>query len=127
MKKYVFFLMIFAVAAVLISATLISKSSQSPEILPDDIKKIAEKSCLQCHGADSQNEDALDELDFTKLHELKKVKKITTLREIAEVIEEDEMPPSKFLERHPDRKLTEKERTALMKWAKKESEALIGN
>jgi mono/diheme cytochrome c family protein len=127
MKKYGFFILLVALAAFLISATLISKTSQSPEILPDDIKKIAEKSCLECHGADSQNEDALEHLDFTKLDKLKKVKKITTLREIVEVIEEDEMPPSKFLKRHPDRKLTEKERTTLMEWAKKESEALIGN
>lgn len=127
MKRYGFFLMLFAAAAFLISASLISKSSQSPEGLPDEISKIVEKSCYGCHNTDSKNEDAKEDLDFNTLNDLKKVKKITTLRDIAEVMEKDEMPPKKFLENYPDRKPTEKEKATLMKWAQKESEALIGN
>jgi len=127
MKKYGFFLLFFAMAAFLISATLISNSSRSPEGLPDDISKIVENSCYGCHNTDSKNEDAKEELDFNTLNDLKKVKKITTLRDIAEVLEENEMPPKKFLEKYPDKKPTEKEKATLIKWAKKESEALIGN
>jgi len=127
MKKYGFFLLIFAMAAFLISGTLISNSSLSPEGLPDDISKIVENSCYGCHNTDSKNDDAKEDLDFNTLKDLKKVKKITTLRDIAEVLEENEMPPEKFLEKYPDKKPTEKEKAALIKWAKKESEALIGN
>jgi hypothetical protein len=127
MKKYGFFLLLFAMAAFLISSTLISNYSHSPEGLPDDINKIVEKSCYGCHNTDSKNEDAKEELDFNTLSDLKKVKKITTLRDIAEVLEEGEMPPEKFLEKYPDRKPTEKAKATLIKWAKKESEALIGN
>ncbi len=119
--------MFVAVAAFLVSATLLSKSSQSPESIPDDINKIIEKSCFGCHNTDSQNEDAREDLDFKKLDGLKKVKKITTMREIAEVVEENEMPPKKFLEKYPDKKLTEEEKAKLVTWAKKASEALIGN
>lgn len=126
MKKYGFFLLLFAMAAFLISGTLISNSSQSPG-LPEDINKIVEKSCYGCHNTDSQNEDAKEELDFNTLNDLRKVKKITTLREIAEVLEKGEMPPKKMLEKYPDRKPTEEEIAAMIKWAKKESEALIGN
>ena len=127
MKKYGFFLMLLAMAAFLISGTLITTSSQSPEGLPEDISKIVEKSCYGCHNTDSQNEDAKEELNFDTLKDLKKVKKITTLRDIAEVLEEGEMPPEKFLEKYPDRKPTKKEKASLINWAKKESEALIGN
>lgn len=127
MKKYGFFVLLIATAAFLISATLISKSSQSPEGLPENISKIVEKSCFGCHNTDSRNEDAREDLDFKKLDGLKKVKKITTLRDIAEVLEEGEMPPKKFLEKYPERKLTNEEKTTLIQWAKKESEALIGN
>jgi hypothetical protein len=127
MKKNGFFMMLFALAAFLISATLITKSNQSVEGLPDDINKIVEKSCYGCHNSDSKNEDAREDLSFDTMHELKKVKKITTLREIAEVLEEGEMPPKKMLEKYPDRKPTDEEKAAMIKWAKEESEKLIGN
>lgn len=127
MKKYGFFMLLFALAAFLISGTLISKSNQSPEGLPENINKIVEKSCYGCHNTDSKNEDAKEELNFDTLHELKKVKKITTLREIAEVLEEGEMPPKKMLEKYPDRKPTDEEIATMIKWAKEESEKLIGN
>lgn len=127
MKKYGFFILLFALAAFLISATLIVKSNQSVEGLPDDINEIVEKSCYGCHNSDSKNEDAREDLSFDTMHELKKVKKITTLRDIAEVLEEGEMPPKKMLEKYPDRKPTDEEIATMIKWAKTESEKLIGN
>lgn len=127
MKKYGFFVVLIALAAFLFSGTLITKSNQELDGLPDDINKIVEKSCYGCHNSDSKNEDARDKLSFDTFHELRKVKKITTLREIAEVLEEGEMPPKKMLEKYPDRKPTEAETTAMIKWAKEESEKLIGN
>lgn len=127
MKKYSFFLLIFAMAAFIINGAFISNPSKSSKDLPNDINKIVEKSCYGCHNTDSKNEDGKEELDFDKLNDLRKVKKITTLREIAEVVEKGEMPPKKMLEKYPDKKLTNQEKAALISWAKKESEALIGN
>lgn len=127
MKNVGFFLILFSAAAFFISASFISNTSPDEPEMPKDVKKVIEKSCFGCHNSDSKNEDAKEELDFKKLDGLKKVKKITTLREIAEVIEEGEMPPSKFLEKYPERKLSEKEKATLVEWAKKKSEALIDN
>jgi hypothetical protein len=55
------------------------------------------------------------------------VKKITTLKEIAEVLEKGEMPPKKFLEKNPDKKLTEEQVKILTDWSKKEMDALLKN
>ncbi|QGY42509.1 hypothetical protein GM418_02220 [Maribellus comscasis] len=93
--------------------------------MPENIKTIVDKSCFGCHNTDSRNEDAKEELDFKTFDSLSKVKKIGALRHIAEVIEEGEMPPKRFLERFPERKLTEEEAKTLTEWVKKEASALI--
>ncbi|SHK00873.1 Haem-binding domain-containing protein [Tangfeifania diversioriginum] len=127
MKNSGFFLIIFSAAAFFISASFISNSSPDEPEMPKEVKKAIEKSCFGCHNTDSQNEDAKEELDFKTLGELSKVRKITKYRDIAEMIEEGEMPPKKFLENYPDKKLTEKETKLLTEWAKNEAAALIGN
>ena len=42
--------------------------------------------------------------------ELSKSKMIHALREINEVVEENEMPPEKFLAKYPDKKLRDEEK-----------------
>jgi hypothetical protein len=127
MKNSGFFLIIFSAAAFFISASFISNSSPDELEMPKEVKKVIEKSCFGCHNSDSQNEDAKEELDFKTLGELSKVRKITKYRDIAEVIEKGEMPPEKFLENYPERKLTEEDTKLLTEWAKNEAAALIGN
>lgn len=96
-----------------------------PFDMTPEVKAIVENKCYGCHNTDSQNDKGKEELDFDKMDELSKLKKISTYKEIAEVVEENEMPPSKFLERYPDKKLTEEERKAIMDWATKEAENLV--
>ncbi|MCE4564858.1 heme-binding domain-containing protein [Maribellus sp. CM-23] len=93
--------------------------------MPDEVKAIVDKSCIGCHNTDSRNEDAKKELDFKKLDTLSKVKMISTYKEISETLEKNEMPPKKFLEKYPDKALSETEKKVLLSWAKKETKALV--
>ncbi len=93
--------------------------------MPDNVKVIVEKSCFGCHNTDSKNEDAKEDLDFKKLDTLSDLKKIGAYKHIVEVLEKDEMPPKKVLEKRPQMKLTEDEKKTLMDWAKKEAETLV--
>jgi mono/diheme cytochrome c family protein len=99
----------------------------SEKELPEQVKSIIDQSCFQCHNADSENEKAREALDFKTIGELGKVKKITTLKEIAEMVEKGEMPPKKFLEKFPEKKLTEEQAKILADWSKKEIDALLKN
>lgn len=102
------------------------KSTKSePLKLPDNVKAIIDKSCIGCHNTDSRNEDAKEELDFKKLDKLSLIKKISAYKHIGETVEENEMPPKKFLEKRPEKKLNETERQTLIAWAKKEAENLV--
>ena len=130
MKKII--LPAFVLATVIFGAFILNTEFKnapavSEKELPEKVKSIIDHSCFQCHNADSKNEDAREALDFKTIDELGKVKKITTLKEIAEVVEKGEMPPKKFLEKNPDKKLTEEQAKILTDWSKKEIDALLGN
>jgi hypothetical protein len=53
------------------------------------------------------------------------MKKISAYKHIGEVVEENEMPPKKFLEKRPEKKITDEEKQILIAWAKKEAETLV--
>jgi hypothetical protein len=112
---------------VLSSFTLSTKDlpTTKDEGIPENIQAVINKSCFGCHNSDSKNEDAKEELDFKKLEKLSKIKKISAYKNIAETVEEEKMPPKKFLDRYPDKKLTDEEKKALIDWAKKEAMALV--
>jgi len=93
--------------------------------MPDDVKAVIEKSCFGCHNTDSKNDKAKEKLDLKTIDGLDKPKMIHALKEIAEVVDENEMPPAKFLERFPDKKLTDSEKKILIDWANNEAKALM--
>ncbi len=99
--------------------------STKKDKMPENVKAVVKKSCFGCHNTDSKNEDAKEELDFKKLGNLSIIKKIGAYKEIGETVEEGEMPPKKFLQRFPDKALTDDEKKLLMNWSKKEAEALV--
>lgn len=127
MKKLKLFTTIFVL--LLFVSTVLKASEKTPvkgEItMPENIKAIVDKSCFGCHNTDSRNEDAKEDLDFKTLNGLTKVQQIGALRHIGEVLEKSEMPPKQFLERFPDRALSEEESNLLAEWVKKEAAALI--
>lgn len=93
--------------------------------MPDNVKAIIDRSCFGCHNTDSRNEDAKEDLDFKTFDTLTQFKKIGTYKKIGEMLEKQKMPPSKFLNRFPEKKLTDEETSVLMNWAKQEADALL--
>jgi hypothetical protein len=93
--------------------------------MPDDVEAIVKKSCFGCHNTASKNEDGKKALDFKKLEDLSKIKQISAYKEISDVMEEGEMPPKKFIQRNPEKKLSSDEVKRLIAWSKKEAEALV--
>lgn len=119
-------LLIFAAAIFMVS--LVASGTDNPtkkEAMPDDVKAVIKNTCFGCHNTDSRNEDGKKELDFNKLDSLSKIKMISTYKKIGDVLEENEMPPKKFLERYPDKALSEDDKQLLLNWSKKEAEALV--
>ncbi|MGQ7869795.1 heme-binding domain-containing protein [Sunxiuqinia sp. sy24] len=93
--------------------------------IPKNVKVILDNSCFGCHNTDSRNDDAKEELDLKTLPQLSGTKRLVALKHIGEVIEENEMPPEKFLERKPEKALTDKQKETLIDWVKQESTSLL--
>lgn len=121
---YTIALIVFVFASFVGSATETQTDSKVIS-MPDDVKAVIEKSCFGCHNTDSKNDKAKEKLDLKTLDSLSASKMIHALKEINEVVEENEMPPEKFLAKFPDKKLTDAEKKLLMDWANNEAKALM--
>ncbi len=89
------------------------------------VKPIIDAKCVGCHSADSKNEKAKEKLIWANLSTMEKKAVASILDEVVEVMEKGEMPPAKFLERFPDKKLTEKETKSIRKWADKAANRMM--
>lgn len=132
MKKLSFLLVISAFVIVCFSQLTSTKSTTAHNsghsddyVFPEDIKAVIDKSCFGCHSQDGKSDDAKDALRWDLMGEYDKEKLISVLDEIIEVIEKQEMPPEKFLERKPEAKPTEAEYAALLEWAEAEADRLL--
>ena len=91
---------------------------------PKKVNAIIQAKCYGCHSPEGKSQkvkDALNWDELVKMPEDVQAKKITNIQK---VLEENSMPPEKFLEKMPDKKLTDKERATLQKWAKKTAKKL---
>jgi len=92
---------------------------------PEEVGAILTSSCFGCHNAEARSEDAKKAVQFDAWDDYRVTKKIGILGKMGEVIEEGKMPPKKYLENNPDKKLTEDQQKLLLDWTKKESERLM--
>ncbi len=85
--------------------------------VPDDVQEIIDNSCYGCHNTDSKSTKGKMKLNFDKLSDLKQSKQIGKLMKISKVVKNGKMPTKKFVEKYPDKKLTDDETTLLVTWA----------
>ena len=93
--------------------------------IPEEVGKILVSSCYDCHSSEANSKDAPEALNFEKWDEYRVTKKIGLLGKICELVEEDKMPPKKYLGFKPDRKLSNSQKQLICDWTGKESSALM--
>jgi len=123
-RNFMFVLVVFMFASFMVSASENPAESKALK-MPDNVKAIIDKSCFGCHNTESKNDKAKEKLNLSTFDTLTKNKMIAGYKGMAETVEENEMPPAKFLEKYPDKKLTDAEKKILIDWANKESKALM--
>jgi len=136
MKQFRF--KIFAGFALLVSAFIVLSSFTDNRIsqqesdppssqfeIPDDVSKIFENKCFDCHNVNSEGDKAKEKLLIDKMPELSKAKLISKLDAIAETMKEGEMPPEKFLAKYPEYTPTKEEADRLIEWANGAADDLL--
>ncbi len=102
----------------------ISDNSQSEKVdIPEHILPIFKKSCFDCHSDEAKKILSKSKLNFDKLEELSEVKKIATLKKVEREIKEEKMPPKKYIQKNPEKNMTEEEKTMVFEWIKTELES----
>lgn len=114
----------FLTTGLLLAFTLIvmSVANPTPPVqvkYPKKIDNIIQDKCYGCHNPDSRGEKSRKKLNWDTLGDLDQDTQKEKFELIVEVLEEGTMPPSRFLERNPDKALTEKETKKFKKWAAK--------
>lgn len=94
--------------------------------IPDDVMAVLNNSCLPCHGPDGKFKAKM-KWNFENMDEFDKAKLISKLSDIEEMVDEEKMPPSKFLRKNPEHKPTAEDRQLLKDWAGKTAESLVGS
>ena len=107
------------------AGVLNTTETQEEYKFPKKVKAVIDKSCYGCHSVKGKSDDAKDALRWDQMGEYDKAKLVSVMDGIIEVVEKQEMPPKKMVEKKPDLKPTDKEYAALMKWAEKEADRLL--
>jgi hypothetical protein len=94
---------------------------------PENIAKIFENSCFDCHSDASSNEKALAKMNLSKWNDLSAAKKVGKLQDIEDILKKGDMPPAKYVDRYPDHAPSQEQKDIIIKWAETESDKLMGN
>jgi len=136
MKRFFLFLPLLIIPVIFLSAFKTNSFSanrssnsallaDSLKIFPDTVQLIVQNSCIGCHSTTSHSDKAKEKLNFDEWVSFSPIKKISKLNDIHKEINEDKMPPDKFLERFPDKKLTELQKKTLMDWTDQEIKKIM--
>jgi len=123
MKKQL--VLLLAIGILFISFQSFNPEPPSEGIFPDEISAILKSSCYDCHTAANGSEKPLKALDFEQWDQYRLTKQIGLLGDIGKMVEEGKMPPGKYLEKKPDRKLSEAQKKLLADWTKEEADKLM--
>jgi len=132
MKKSILTIMgIFFAALVLLAFTLPYNLNTNPPQekvadFPEDVQKILETSCFDCHSEAASHAKAKSKLNFSKWAKYSDSKKVGKLESINEVITEGDMPPQKYLNKYPDNSLSQDKKDIIGKWITETSSKLMG-
>jgi hypothetical protein len=125
MKKINFFIITTIILFVVVAFTTQVKSTEKSnnsytrtDSLPDSVKILFEKSCYACHSNSSSNGFARKVLNFEKWDTYKAADQESYKGKICDKITNDKMPPSGYINKNPEAKLTEKHKKTICNWAK---------
>jgi hypothetical protein len=104
----------------------VTPQDQAASIFPEDIAKVMETSCYDCHTDASSNTKAKLKLNFSKWGDLSAAKKVGKMEAINDEIKKGDMPPAKYIEKFPERALNADQKNLVDKWVADETEKLLG-
>lgn len=134
MKNYILIISVVILSAITMAFALKTDEDKSvvnnevyKVVIPADVNKVLENSCIGCHNTDSKNDKGKAKLNFDDLTSgaLSKGKLLGKLGGIKESVTEGEMPPAKFINKYPDRALSEADSKLIVDWVNEQAKTIM--
>lgn len=135
-KQFLLSIAFFTVVLALLAFTYPSggkspASANPPHDIPDlgfpeDVAKILETSCYDCHINEASNSKAKMKLNFSKWNELSDSRKVARLDGICKEIQKGDMPPSKYVSKNPAAAMSAEQKETVCNWTGEETKKLMG-
>jgi hypothetical protein len=93
---------------------------------PENVAKVLETSCFDCHSDASSNAKALLKINFSKWNDMSDAKKVGKMQDIKDMVTKGDMPPKKYVTNYPDRAPGQEQKDIIIKWVDEESAKLMG-
>ena len=125
MKRNFAFAVVAILSSFLVFAFTFDQGTSSAEMaigkfkIPKKVNAVILDKCYGCHNPNARGDKSKAKLDWDGLAGLSMADQAMKMKDIAKVLEEGSMPPKMFLDRSPDKKLTDSETALLSKWANK--------
>lgn len=85
--------------------------------VPADVQAIIDNSCFGCHNTDSRSTKGKMKLNFDEMGNLKTSKLVGKLTKISKTVKNGKMPKKSFVEKYPDKALSEDDIKLITTWA----------
>jgi hypothetical protein len=93
---------------------------------PENVAKVLETSCYDCHSDASSNFKAKGKINFSKWNELTDAKKVGKMEAINDIVKKGDMPPARYISNNPDKAPGQEQKDIISKWVTEESAKLMG-
>jgi hypothetical protein len=131
-KTFLAVIVIVAASLAVMAFTYTSKQTTNPPQLkvlpafPEDVQKVLDNSCVDCHSDASSNDKSKAKLNLTDWTKLSDSKKVGKMQDMLDVLGKGEMPPEKYVAKFPEHALTKENKDLLVKYLNDETTKLMG-
>lgn len=126
MKKLSGLIVVAVIACVFLMAYSVQEEKLKPNpFYPSKVHTVVDNKCYGCHSAQGKSDDAKEALMWDSLPGLPRRQMLATLDEIIEVLEDNAMPPEDVVKKYPQMKLSDADKSTLMKWANAKADSLL--
>ncbi|MBE0649751.1 MAG: heme-binding domain-containing protein [Bacteroidales bacterium] len=119
--------LIFMSFAVVPENNSMNKSQKANLVIPNGVHSVIMQHCFMCHNMKSRGVKSKEKLNFDLLTHMELPTIVAKLQNISDAVNNDKMPPKKFLEHHPEKALNAYDKSLLTKWAVASADSLLRN
>jgi len=133
-SRIIIFVFVLGLSSLLLSYNVVSEKKYKSLLgedlieIPAEVQSLLENKCFECHTSESKGSKSKLKLNFDKFTngDYSNGKLVSKFGKITKQLNNNKMPPKKYLGKNPDKKLSSEESELIISWATEQSGILGG-